>query len=229
MNIDALLQLAREHALPALQIRCTQTMPNIRRGLSPIVTVSLQATRELHSANGDVQAIELSVDGAWLRRPLPRQQHSVHRVRPTSMAGQVTPIARFSGCDGTTAHRTESLPTAYDLARAGHTLERDDALDLDDYIFNIDEERGPLHQFMGYAAPIQGDVWQSLRSDLAAENNHEALESLDKEDYRLLFQLESDAVIGLDIADGGRLYVLMSTSDLSAGRFDRTLACVQSS
>ena len=42
MNIYALLQLAREHALPALQIGCSQKMSKIGRGLSPIVVVSLQ-------------------------------------------------------------------------------------------------------------------------------------------------------------------------------------------
>jgi hypothetical protein len=70
---------------------------------------------------------------------------------------------------------------------------------------------------------------ESSRPDLAAAQGGQRVRQFDETRYRLLFQIEAEPAAPGEIGDLGRLYVLVPEEDLRLLRFDRTVACVQSS
>lgn len=202
-----------------------------RRGRTQVVRLSI-STDELHALGvpGD-RSLRLSVEArtSWLRRPIAAPQADVHRVEVESGAAD-----DLRDGDHVMGHRftkqpITSLPWSYDLVRGGGEVEEGAGLEWDDLMFEIDEGRVPNHQFLGHAAPVQLDVWGSVRSDLAAADDGARLRQFETEPHRMLLQIEAEPVAPSEIGDLGRLYVLIPEDDLLERRFDRTIACVQSS
>jgi hypothetical protein len=176
------------------------------------------------------EAIEatLSVSVDWLRAPIPAPQPETHRVEIGPSDATETSVSVL----GTTASAsvTWSLPFADDLARAGVRLERQDQYTLDDVLLLQSPDCGTaVHQFLGFADPLQGDLWESLASDLTLCAEVDRLALLQSARHRLLFQIDSDPDNDFMIGDLGRLYVLVPSDDLVDLRGDRTLALVQMS
>lgn len=79
----------------------------------------------------------------------------------------------------------------------------------------------PNHQIDGYPDHIQDDAmegsWDALNEEATAG----------PEDWRLLFQLDSDDAMGTNWVDGGRIYFWILPKDAAAGDFTNTWATIQ--
>lgn len=88
--------------------------------------------------------------------------------------------------------------------------------------------QSPMHQIGGYSLPVQGAVEYeiaeaALRSAGASERPSLAEATAEADDWRLLFQLDSDGRIEMDWGGGGSLYWYVRLSDLEAGDLSRTM------
>lgn len=87
-----------------------------------------------------------------------------------------------------------------------------------------DEDERPVHRVLGYADPLQADVYQCSEGNAGKLpfERWTAVETLRAASrFRLLLQVDSDPEAGLLFGDGGVLYFMIRDDDLAARRFDR--------
>lgn len=87
-----------------------------------------------------------------------------------------------------------------------------------------DEDDRPVHRLLGWADPLQADVYSSTegnkeRVPFEAWSTLEHLRASAR--HRLLLQLDSDPARDVLFGDGGVLSFMILEEDLAAGRFDR--------
>jgi hypothetical protein len=237
MSTDSPLEVVGDRATPALDLTVLVAgepdgqidddgpltrLLDVVISLADLQALALSATHGLR--------LSLDVDLRWLEVSLPAPQDEIHRVmatRPTDDSAATVGVLGGALIGGTVRR---SLPTSYDLTRVGVGVTREQADALDDYIYYEDLElQRSLHQVLGYQHPVQGDVWEAVKDDLERVHDVDALQRMATMEHRLLLQLDDDPSCALSIGDRGRLYVLIPAEDLAALRFDRTLACCQTS
>lgn len=112
--------------------------------------------------------------------------------------------------------------------------EQDAYLDLLDEVYSSDEEL--VHQLLGHPRPIQGDMQLECQlvsrglycGDLTGYNDPKASElAKGVEDWRLLFQLDSDDYAEMMWGDVGRLYFWIQYESLAARDFDKCWMVLQ--
>lgn len=130
---------------------------------------------------------------------------------------------------------TESIPDT-SVIFEGMSLTEEQEYQAIDVYSQFVEGHGPLHQLLGYAAPIQnpmeiecqlvshgiylgdGDGYESPRAkELAAYASQ----------WRLLLQVDSDENAGMMWGDAGRLYFWITEDDLRNRRFENTWMILQ--
>jgi uncharacterized protein YwqG len=94
-----------------------------------------------------------------------------------------------------------------------------------------DEEDRPVHRLLGYADPLQSDVYvdaegMSGRIPFERWTTAEVIHAATR--WRLLLQVDSDAHRGMLFGDGGVLSFMIREEDLEARRFDRVWVVWQS-
>lgn len=93
-----------------------------------------------------------------------------------------------------------------------------------------DEER-PRDRLLGYADPLQGDVYAQCAAEaegMAKEEWGTWAALARAAGWSLLFQADSDPEAGVYLGDGGLLYFMIRPEDLAARRFDRVWTVWQS-
>lgn len=101
-------------------------------------------------------------------------------------------------------------------------------------------EGEPFHKLLGWPNIIQNNMTQQCelvsrghycggRRDNIPEEDRRAAEEISKEDWRLLFQLDSfgEGDFSLDFGDCGSIYFYIRIEDLKARRFDRVWLILQ--
>lgn len=113
--------------------------------------------------------------------------------------------------------------------------EEDAYWDLLEEIY-ADGDKEVSHQILGHPEPIQGDMQLECQlvsnglycGDLTGYNNPRAKElAKGAEDWRLLFQLDSDDDAGMMWGDVGRLYFWIRQEDLENGDFEKSWMILQ--
>ena len=87
-----------------------------------------------------------------------------------------------------------------------------------------DEEDRPVHRLLGYADPLQADVYGSTEGN-AEQVPFDAWNTIDHAraaaGWRLLLQVDSDPGRDVLFGDGGVLAFMIRAEDLAARHFDR--------
>jgi len=87
-----------------------------------------------------------------------------------------------------------------------------------------DEDARPVHRFLGYADPLQADVYGSTEGN-AARVPFEQWTTLEHHRaaarWRLLLQVDSDLSREFCFGDNGVLAFMIREDDLAARRFER--------
>jgi Domain of unknown function (DUF1963) len=94
-----------------------------------------------------------------------------------------------------------------------------------------DEDDRPVHRLLGYADPLQSDVYvdaegMSGRIPFDQWTTPAVIRAAAR--WRLLLQIDSDASRGMMFGDGGVLSFMIREEDLAARRFDRVWVAWQS-
>jgi uncharacterized protein YwqG len=107
--------------------------------------------------------------------------------------------------------------------------QRERLLEMHDALFAQEQKRGAVHQLLGHAIPIQGDVVTEAavvtQGVYMGESSAEAEAAWDRAfreptGWRLLLQVDSDDEMGMMWGDCGMLYYCIRDDDLRARRFD---------
>ena len=83
-------------------------------------------------------------------------------------------------------------------------------------------EEGPEHRILGNYFGIQNEYMELAFIDSRGPAEEFQIDSINKAiDWKLLFQLDSDDNLDLNIIDGGRIYFFIKEEELKAGNFSQ--------
>jgi hypothetical protein len=187
-------------------------------------------------AEGSLAAVLHIPEGAALQRlqwpeTLPMREHyAPHAV--TSFVRELTAPDFESPIIEQFGYTLNSLYPSDDMSEHAMTARRieDVMLAIDTYLHETYDSRGLVHRLLGYGDGIQGGVessWHWLaRQTAATEPTSPAFNAVQKVDWRLLLQVDSD-VNGMTWGDVGRIYYGLPRQALAARDFGQTVAELQ--
>jgi uncharacterized protein YwqG len=187
-------------------------------------------------AEGSLAKVVYIPEGVTLQRlPWPEELEARERYTPlavTSFPRELTAPDFESPVIGQFGYTLNSLYPPDDMSEHATTARRIEDLMLDMYrfLYETHSSRGWTHRLLGHADGIQGGVessWHWIAKQITESGSaHPAFNEIQKTDWRLLLQVDSDEN-GMTWGDVGRIYYGLPQQALAARDFGQTIAELQ--